>query len=86
MSNKSNLDSLFEYLESEEGKIATDKYFEKVKNRHDIQLKQLERLHQSNNFNSFIEKVILKYESEKYVKRWYNRGIEPPEELYWFWK
>ena len=50
---------------------------------------QIQRAHNyfSNNpneFNKFVEKVINKYESDKYYDRWYSKGIEPPKDLYWF--
>ena len=34
--------------------------------------------------NHYIQKVIKKYTSDSYKDRWYNRGIFPPEELYWW--
>lgn len=37
-----------------------------------------------NKFSEFVEKVIKKYESDEYIDRWYSRGIEPPNDLYWF--
>lgn len=45
---------------------------------------QLEKLHSRGNINNFIEKVITKYNSKEYKKRWYGRGIESEEYLYFF--
>ena len=50
-----------------------------------IENMQLERFH--NNCDdkvAFIKKVINKYNSKEYKDRWYKRGIEPMEDLYWF--
>lgn len=33
--------------------------------------------------SKIIEKILNKYRSEKYISRWWDRGIEPPEDLYW---
>ena len=32
----------------------------------------------------YINKIIKKYKSDSYIKRWMNRGIFPPESLYWY--
>jgi hypothetical protein len=37
-----------------------------------------------NNFSELVEKIIDKYESNEYRDRWYNRGFEPEESLYFF--
>ncbi len=61
--------------------VALDRY---LKERKIIDM-QLERFH--NNCDdkvAFIKKVINKYNSKEYKDRWYKRGIEPMEDLYWF--
>jgi len=51
-----------------------------------INTQQLARFHllDSTKQVEFIEKVITKYNGDEYVNRWYNRGIEPEEMLYFF--
>lgn len=46
--------------------------------------RQVERLRdRNNNFSTILQKTIVKYGSKKYRDGWYNRGIEPPENLFW---
>jgi hypothetical protein len=82
------LEKLKEYLESEEGKKETEEYLSKIKIKEERYDKQLERFHlryySISQFTDFVEKVILKYDSDKYRDFWYRKGIEPPEVLYWF--
>lgn len=61
-----------------------EEWFNKKELEKNIKTKQLERFKERGNFNEFIEKVISKYNSDEYRDHWYNRGIEPPETLYWF--
>jgi len=35
-------------------------------------------------FTTFVEKVIAKYSNKQYKNRWYSRGIDPPENLFFF--
>ena len=77
-------EELEKYLNSEEGKKSIERFAEKIENETKTKLNQLERFNSWGNFNEFIEKVITKYSSNKYRDKWYNKGIEPPEELYWF--
>lgn len=82
------LEKLKKYLESEIGKKETEEYFNNIKIKKEINNKQLERfhlrIHSADQFVEFIEKVISKYNSDKYINFWYNKGYEPPEFLYWF--
>lgn len=82
------LEKLKEYLESVEGKKETEEYFSNIKNEQEKYDKQLERfhlrIHSISQFTDFVEKVILKYDSDKYRDFWYKKGCEPPEDLYWF--
>ena len=73
-----------EYLKSEEGKKSFELYMAEIVRKKNITIRQLERFHLKGNFNEFVEKVIDKYNSDNYRERWYKRGIEPIEELYWF--
>lgn len=79
-----DLKKLDEFLNSEEGKKSLTDYVNKL-NRKDARINnQLERFHDKYNFSEFVNKVITKYDGDAYKDRWYNRSIEPPEDLYWF--
>lgn len=79
-----SIEKLREFLESEEGKKSAKAFAEKIVREEEIKTYQLDRFHKSFNFEEFTEKVIAKYSSDEYKDRWYNRGIEPPENLYFF--
>lgn len=85
MKSKS-LDKLVEWLKTEEGKADLEEFFAEKKKEQDNLDGQLHRFHKdySADFDTIVEKVIKKYESDEYKDRWYNRGIEPPCDLYWF--
>lgn len=74
------------YLDSEEGKKYLEDYFRKIELKDAIHNSQLERF--KNKFGSrlseLIEKIKIKYRSDKYYFSWIKRGIEPPEDLYFF--
>lgn len=80
-----DIEKLKEILESEEGKKASDSYRENLKKRSEIKYKQLKRFHEKFNepekFSYFVEKVLEKYDSDEYRKKWWNLGYEPPEKL-----
>jgi hypothetical protein len=78
------LQKLRDWLNSEEGKKSITDYAEKINKKEEIIIKQLERFNRLGNFEQFTEKVIAKYNSDKYRDSWYGRGIEPPEDLFWF--
>lgn len=74
------------FLDSEEGQKSIEEFFAK-ENRYALMLSsQLERFKTKfgNRLAEFIEKVEQKYNSNKYRDSWYKRGIEPPEDLYFF--
>lgn len=73
-----------EWFDSEEGKKSIAEFAEKIEREERIKTNQLERLHKSGKFLELTEKVIEKYNSDKYRDSWYKRGIEPPEDLFWF--
>ena len=88
----SNLvEKLRAYLATEEGHREAVEYFEKIR-KEDIKDKQLERFHSKiistkpskKNFEFFVEKVISKYQSDKYRDYWWKRHCEPPVPLYFF--
>ena len=80
------LDKLSAYLDSPEGKKDMEEYFGKIKRAEDMEQSQIERFwaKHGNNLDEIIEKVIAKYRSNKYKDSWYGRGIEPPENLFYF--
>jgi hypothetical protein len=77
-----------EWLKSEEGKKSIEEYFSNIERLEAMKENQLDRFHIKYNtkelFVEFLEKVIIKYNSKEYNDRWYNRGTEPPESLYFF--
>lgn len=77
-------EKLKSWYNSEEGQKAHARFIEKLEKEKEIETKQLERFNRLGNFSEFTEKVIAKYSSDKYRDYWYNRGIEPPEDLLWF--
>jgi peptide subunit release factor 1 (eRF1) len=85
---KEQLKNFLKHLNSEEGKRFVNEWFDKRNQEEEILSSQLERFHNRisspEQFSEFVEKVILKYESDKYKNSWYKRGIEPPHPLCWF--
>lgn len=79
-----NIQEFKEYLETPEAKEIAEKYILKIINEKKILNSQLKRFHENCNFKTFIQKVFLKYESEKYNNRFTDRGLEPEYMLYWF--
>ena len=75
---------LEEYFNSTEGKKSIADFVAEVKREAQILDQQIERLHLIPNLPEFIAKIISKYDSDRYKDRWYSRGMEPPETLYWF--
>lgn len=77
---------MIEYLNSEEGQKAAQEYFSMLKDKELIGVMQCKRFHEkfSSRFSEIVEKIQTKYNTKAYVKKWYSRGIEPPEDLYWF--
>ena len=59
-------------------------FADKLNREEEIKTNQLERLYKSGKFLELIQKVIEKYNSDKYIDSWYKRGIEPPKSLFWF--
>ncbi len=84
---KSNpLDNLRKHLDSEEGQKMMKEWFEKEARLDSICDSQLERfkIRFETRFAEIIEKIQIKYTSNKYRDGWYKRHIEPPESLYFF--
>lgn len=83
---ESRLERWKEWLNSEEGERQTKEFFENIEREEVLLENQMERFQKKvgNRFFEIVKKVEEKYESDKYKDRWYNRGVEPPEDLYWF--
>jgi len=77
---------MMEFFDSEEGKEKVRQYFDGIKQRENIANNQIERLKGKSPeyFIQFTKQVIEKYNSIEYNDRWYKRGIEPPQDLFWF--
>ena len=84
------LDAKLKWLDSEEGQKQAaefaEKWFAAKERKENIIDSQIERFHKnySSRFSELIDKVDKKYNSKEYRNRWYKRGIEPHEELNWF--
>jgi len=80
------LKKIHDFLDSEEGKVEVEKWISKINNQATILTIQLDRAYRKydNRFIQFVDKIVCKYNSECYIKRWHKRHIEPPEDLYWF--
>jgi hypothetical protein len=80
------LDKLKAHLESEEGKKSFEDWANKIKKKQEISDNQLQRAFNKFgvNISTIVEKVIAKYDSNKYRDFWWNKGFEPPEDLYFF--
>ena len=79
-----DLQKIIDWFDSEEGQKSIADFADKLNREKEIKTKQLERFNRIGNFEQFTEKVIAKYNSDKYRDSWYGRGIEPPEDLFWF--
>jgi hypothetical protein len=80
------LDKLNAFLESEEGQKSIEEWANKIKNEQAIKDSQLERAFKKYGLNiaGVVEKIVAKYDSDKYRDFWWNKGFEPPEHLYFF--
>ncbi len=79
-----DIEKFKKWAESEEGQKSINDYWSDIDKKNQILDSQLVRFHNKGGFSEFIEKVLAKYNSNKYRDRWYNRGREPREDLLWF--
>lgn len=83
-----NFKKLKEYISSDEFKISVKSLAKKIAREDNILKSQIDRFHNkfgdAESFAFITEKIIQKYGGDKYRDMWYGRGIEPPENLYWF--
>ena len=82
------LDKLKEYLDTDDGKKAFNDFFNAEYIKEKRLQKQCERfreyIEKNDNFEEILNKISTKYNSSEYRERWFKRGIEPPEYLYYF--
>ena len=80
-----NLDSLRDWLESEEGQQSIIEFGEKLKRKKEREERYTKYIHDNfgNDIDSIIQRVSDKYSSEKYIDREWGLGREPMEVLYW---
>ncbi len=81
-----DLNKITNWMRSKEGQKSIEEYSNLLISNEEILNSQLERFHAKfqNRFGEFVERVIAKYDTKEYVLRWYDRGIEPPRDLFWF--
>ena len=70
-----DLQKMRDWFDSEEGEKSITEFADKINREEEIKNKQLERFHNLGNFEHFTEKVIAKYNSNKYRNYWYDRGF-----------
>lgn len=84
------LDGIFEqlkaYLESDEGKADIKRENDKAIFRNSLMTKYMNYLHNMSieERDALFTKIKAKYDSDEYYYRWINRGIEPPDDLYYY--
>lgn len=80
------LDQLKAYLESEEGKADIKRENDKAIFRKNLMAKYMDYLHNMSieERDGLFTKIKAKYDSDEYYYRWINRGIEPPQDLYYY--
>lgn len=76
------------YLESDEATKGIEEFATKMANAQKTKKRQLKQFHErnknENDFRTFVEKVLQKYETKEYIMRYLNQGIEPPKSLTFF--
>jgi len=79
------LERLREFLDSEEGKKSIEEFGNKMKREEERKDRWVEKFKKivEPDIDSYLEKLIEKYDSDKYVRREYSLGYEPREPLLW---
>jgi len=76
------------WFESEENVNRAEEYFGRLSNVDKMIQSQIDRFrflyNDTNKFSKLVEKIVVKYNSDEYVKREYSKGRMPNEELYFF--
>jgi hypothetical protein len=80
------IEQLKAYLDSEEGKAYIKRQQELATCRTNLMCKYMDYLHNLSIDERYIlfSKIKAKYDSDEYYYRWINRGIEPPNNLYYY--
>jgi len=78
------LEKLQEWFDSEVGQKEMGDNLNNLQKQERILNRQLDRLYKSGRFLELTKKAVDKYNSNEYQDRWFNRGIVPPETLFWF--
>ena len=80
------LEQLKAYLDSDEGKADIKRENDKAIFRNALMTKYMDYLHNLSieERDILFSKIKAKYDSDEYYYRWINRGIEPPEDLYYY--
>lgn len=86
MSETTNLlDKLTAFLETEEGQRSIEEFGKKLEREAEYRDRQVERFkkYTEGRLDEVLEKIIDKYDSDKYVRQEYRLGYEPRETLLW---
>lgn len=86
MSASSNLlDRLTAFLKTEEGQRSIEEFGKKLNRETEHSDRQVERFkkYSEDRLDEVLEKIIDKYDSDKYVRREHQLGYEPRENLLW---
>lgn len=78
---------LKQILSTEEGRHQTYKFFNDLRLKKLIYERHIDTFHNIygkdyEKYGKLVESIIKKYKSEKYRDKWYSKGIEPPESLF----
>lgn len=82
-----SLEAFTKLLDSEEGKKSMNEFFTKQEFKKKQEIESYERFNKKCDafkFQTFVDKVIAKYATKEYVERWWSRGRESQESLFWF--
>ena len=79
------LDKLTAFLETEEGQRSLEEFGKKLNQEAEYRGRQVERFkkYAEHRLDEVLEKIIAKYDSDKYVRHEYRLGYEPRETLLW---
>jgi len=79
------LEKLRKFLDSEEGKKSIEEFGNKMKREEERKDRWIEKFKKivEPDIDAYLEKLIEKYDSDKYVRREYSLGYEPREPLLW---
>lgn len=82
---KKSMTALTKFLQSDEGKEYMSKCWEDGEKAAELYASQVERFYQKHkdNMPAIIDKIMVKYESDKYVCKEYKLGYELRKDLYW---